>query len=140
MDSAVAIAREIKRHIYAETGLTETSAGVSVNKFTAKIASDERKPNGLFVIKPQYVVEFIMQLPIDKFYGVGNKTAENARTQYSLWSRSGSFMELYQLKHWFGKAGYFFYDIVRGIDNRPVVPSRRSGSHRVLKILLIMTW
>lgn len=127
MDSAVAIAREIKQRIFEETGLT-ASAGVSVNKFTAKIASDQRKPNGLFVIRPQYVVAFILQLPIDKFYGVGSKTAEKMHALNIHYGRDLADMELYQLKHWFGKAGRFFYDIVRGIDNRPVEPSRESKS------------
>ncbi len=130
MDSAVAIAREIKQRIYGETGLT-ASAGVSVNKFTAKIASDQRKPNGLFVIRPQYVVPFILQLPIDKFYGVGSKTAEKMHALNIRYGRDLAALELYQLKHWFGKAGRFFYDIVRGIDDRPVEPSRESKSQGI---------
>lgn len=127
IESAVVIAREIKRRIFETTGLT-ASAGVSVNKFTAKIASDQRKPNGLFVIKPQFVVEFIHQLPIEKFYGVGSKTAEKMHELNIHYGRDLAAMELYQLKHWFGKAGRFFYDIVRGNDNRLVEPSRESKS------------
>ena len=75
MDLAVDIAKEIKQRIHEETGLT-ASAGVSYNKFLAKIASDYRKPDGLFVIHPDRALDFIATLPVEDFWGVGGKTAE----------------------------------------------------------------
>lgn len=127
IETAVEIALEIKRRIFETTGLT-ASAGVSINKFLAKVASDQRKPNGIYVIKPRYAVEFVMQLPVEKFYGVGAKTAQKMHELNIFRGSDIAAMELYQLKHLFGKAGRFFYDIVRGIDNRPVEPFRESKS------------
>lgn len=125
--SATLIAKEIKRRIWETTGLT-ASAGVSYNKFLAKIASDQRKPNGLFVIEPKHAEEFIAKLPIKKFYGVGEKTAER---MHRLGIYTGA-----DLKQWtlnglvsqFGKAGHFFYLIARGVDERPVEPDRERKS------------
>ncbi len=121
--SATIIAREIKQQILEKTGLT-ASAGISVNKFLAKIASDQDKPNGLFVIKPKEVLPFIEKLPIKDFYGVGKKTAERMN---QLGIHTGKDLQMWSLnglvKH-FGKAGYFFYNISRGIDDRPVSPHR----------------
>jgi DNA polymerase IV len=121
--SATLIARNIKHDIKAKTGLT-ASAGVSYNKFLAKIASDMDKPDGLYVIKPEQGVEFIEQLPIGKFYGIGKATEAK---MLALDIKSGK-----ELKQWpreklvsrFGKAGNYYYDIAQGIDNRPVVSSR----------------
>ncbi len=126
-NSATLIAREIKKRIKEETQLT-ASAGISINKFLAKIASDQDKPDGIFVIKPDDVLPFIEQLPVKDFYGVGKKTAERM-TQLGIylgkdlqaWSLNG-------LVKNFGKAGYFFYSICRGIDERPVVPNRKRKS------------
>lgn len=123
LKSATAIAQQMKERIYTETGLT-ASAGISVNKFLAKIASDRDKPDGLFVIKPRDVLPFIETLPVKDFFGVGKKTAERM-TQLGIyfgkdlqkWSLNGL------VKH-FGKAGYFFHSICRGIDTREVVPNR----------------
>ena len=120
---ATDIAIEIKERIKQETNLT-ASAGVSVNKFLAKIASDYKKPDGLFIIKPNKAEEFIEKLPVRMFFGVGTVTAEKM-TQLGITSGK-------DLKNWslealvrnFGKAGSFFYNISRGIDNRPVNPSR----------------
>lgn len=120
---ATDIALSIKKQIRDVTGLT-ASAGVSVNKFLAKIASDYDKPDGLFVIKPSQVEKFIEQLPVRKFFGVGAVTADK---MHKLGIATGK-----DLKEWslealvrnFGKSGGFFYNIVRGIDNRPVNPSR----------------
>ena len=121
--SATVIAKEIKQRIKAETRLN-ASAGISVNKFLAKIASDQDKPDGLFVIKPDEVLPFIEKLPVKDFFGVGKKTAEKMNKlgiytgkDLQAWSLNGL------VKH-FGKVGNFFYAIVRGIDNRPVQPNR----------------
>ncbi len=122
-NSATLIAQEIKKRIKEETQLT-ASAGISVNKFLAKIASDQDKPNGLFVIKPDEVLPFIEQLPVKDFYGVGKKTAERMN---QLGIYSGKDLQKWSLNGLvknFGKAGQFFYFICRGIDNRPVVPNR----------------
>ena len=123
MDLAVDIAKEIKQRIHEETGLT-ASAGVSYNKFLAKIASDYRKPDGLFVIHPDRALDFIATLPVEDFWGVGGKTAER---MHSLGIYNGAQLRsisLGYLLHTFGKAGRTFYDFARGIDDRPVVSER----------------
>jgi len=117
--SATKIAIEIKGDIKLRTGLT-ASAGISVNKFLAKIASEINKPDGLFVIPPEKAEKFIEELPVEKFYGIGMVTAEK---MHKLGIHKG-----YDLKQWelpalirnFGKAGKFYFDIARGIDDRPV--------------------
>nr|WP_321405462.1 DNA polymerase IV [uncultured Carboxylicivirga sp.] len=127
MASATLIASEIKQRIKEETNLT-ASAGVSVNKFLAKIASDQRKPDGLFVIKPDEVMDFIDQLPIKKFFGVGKKTAEK---MYALDIHCGKDLQKFDLNrlvHHFGKAGVYFYHVCRGEDDRPVLPHRERKS------------
>lgn len=123
MRSATLIAREIKARILEETGLT-ASAGVSFNKFLAKIASDQNKPNGIFVIEPKHAERFLEQLPVERFFGVGKVTAERMhsmgiRTGYDLKQRSEA-----DLVRAFGKAGHLYYQHVRAIDNRPVEPNR----------------
>ena len=123
MDLAVDIAKEIKQRIHEETGLT-ASAGVSYNKFLAKIASDYRKPDGLFVIHPDRALDFIATLPVEDFWGVGGKTAER---MHHLGIYNGAQLRsisLGYLLHTFGKAGRTFYDFARGIDDRPVVSER----------------
>ncbi len=123
MPSATLIAREIKNKIRQATGLT-ASAGVSVNKFLAKVASDMDKPDGLFVIEPEQVESFIEGLPVSKFYGVGKVTA--ARMQ-ELGIHTGSDLKeksKAELIRLFGKNGSFFHDICRGIDHRTVNPER----------------
>ncbi|HNR42370.1 MAG TPA: DNA polymerase IV [Bacteroidales bacterium] len=117
--SATLIARAVKQEIEKKTGLT-ASAGISYNKFLAKIASDIRKPNGLFVISPDDAMKFIDELPVEKFFGIGRVTAEK---MHRLGIHKGSElkqMDLLSLIRNFGKAGRFYHDIVRGIDNRPV--------------------
>jgi DNA polymerase IV len=119
--SATIIARKIKKEIREKTGLT-ASAGISVNKFLAKIASEMKKPDGLFVIPPEKAEQFIEALPVEKFYGIGKVTAEK---MHKLGIHNGA-----DLKEWdlvalvrnFGKPGLFYFDIVRGIDERPVEP------------------
>ncbi|MEO0533547.1 MAG: DNA polymerase IV [Cyanobacteria bacterium P01_A01_bin.123] len=121
--SAMAIAREIKQTIHTEIQLT-ASAGVSVNKFLAKIASAMDKPDGLYLIAPDQVESFVAALPIDKFYGVGEVTARKLK---ALGIHTGA-----DLKHWqegdlvarFGKVGHYYYRMSRGQDNRPVNPNR----------------
>lgn len=121
--SATLIAKAIRKEIKEKTGLT-ASAGISINKFLAKIASDYQKPDGLTLIGPEKVISFLEKLEIDKFFGVGKVTAQKMHklgihTGYDLkqWSKEG-------LKTKFGKAGGYYYNIVRGEDNRPVNPNR----------------
>ena len=116
---AVDIARLIKQDIFNETGLT-SSAGVSYNKFLAKIASDYRKPNGLCTIAPQKAQEFIDALPIEAFWGVGKMTAARMRSfsitnGKELRSQTKEFLTTH-----FGKMGNLYYQFARGIDERPV--------------------
>ena len=125
--SATLIAREIKQKIQQRIHLS-SSAGVSYNKFLAKVASGYQKPNGLTVIKPDQALDFIAQLPIAKFHGVGIKTAakmEEAGIHTGLdlraWSLEGLLMR-------FGKAGKYYYHISRGEDRRIVTPSRERKS------------
>jgi DNA polymerase-4 len=117
--SATIIAREIKKEIKERTGLT-ASAGISFNKFLAKIASDVNKPDGLFLIRPEEAERFIGKLPVEKFHGIGRVTAER---MHKLGIHTGDDLkkcDLPSLIRNFGKAGKFFYDISRGIDKRPV--------------------
>jgi DNA polymerase IV len=117
--SATLIAGAVKEEIKKRTGLT-ASAGISYNKFLAKIASDIKKPDGLFVISPENAEKFIEELPVEKFYGIGKVTAER---MHRLGIHKGSDLkklDLVTLIRNFGKTGKFYYDIVRGIDDRPV--------------------
>ncbi len=119
--SATLIARQIKDEIRKRTGLT-ASAGISYNKFLAKIASDIKKPDGLFLISPDDAQNFIEELPIEKFYGIGKVTAEK---MHKLGIHNGADLkklDLLSLIRNFGKTGKFYYDIVRGVDERPVEP------------------
>ncbi len=117
--TASALAREVRQTIAAETGLT-ASAGVSYNKFLAKMASDARKPNGQFVIPPEHGEAFVALLPIGKFYGVG-KATEARMTALGI--HTGADLKRWSLpalqKH-FGKWSQFLHDIARGIDERAV--------------------
>ena len=121
--SATEIAKEIRARIRAETGLT-ASAGISYNKFLAKIASDYRKPDGLFVITPKMGQAFVEALPVAKFHGVGPATAAKMnrlgiQTGFDLKARTLPFLQQH-----FGKSGPFFYWIARGVDDRPVRADR----------------
>ena len=123
MPLASDIAREIRARIFAETGLT-ASAGISYNKFLAKLASDHRKPNGQTVITPEKGPPFLEGLPVGKFHGVGPKTAEKMNrlgihTGADLKAQSLEFLEQY-----FGRSGAWYHAIVRGEDDRRVVPDR----------------
>jgi DNA polymerase-4 len=121
--SATWTAEAVRRDIVHRTGLT-ASAGVSCNKFLAKVASDINKPDGITVITPEQALPFIRSLPVRKFYGVGRVTEKR---MHSMGIRTGADLERFSLQELtatFGRAGAFFYDIVRGRDNRPVRPSR----------------
>lgn len=132
---AVDIAVAIKKSIREELGLV-ASAGVSYNKFLAKIASDYRKPDGLCTIHPQQALDFISHLAIESFWGVGPVTAKK---MHALGIHNGELLRLCTLEmltHQFGKAGFMYYDFSRGIDLRPVeaVRIRKSvGCERTLE-------
>lgn len=116
---ASVLAQQIMQQVFETTQLT-CSAGVSYCKFIAKVASDFKKPNGMTVIKPQQALQFLEDLPIEKFYGVGKVTAAK---MLGMGIRTGADlkkMSLLELAQRFGKVGRFYYNIVRGIDNRPV--------------------
>jgi DNA polymerase-4 len=117
--SATRIARKIKQDIRDRTSLT-ASAGISYNKFLAKIASDMDKPDGLFLITPEQGPTFIEQLPVRKFFGIGKATEAKMK---SLGIHTGADLKsfsLEQLQYTFGKVGKFYYQIARGNDPRPV--------------------
>src|SRR3954471_24984093 len=117
MASATGIAEEIRARILAETGLT-ASAGVSYNKFLAKMASDERKPDGLFVITPKMGPAYVEALPVGKFHGIGPATCAKMER---LGIRNGSDLKaqtLPFLREHFGKAGPYYYALARGVDER----------------------
>ena len=121
--SATRVAEAIRRDIRAATGLT-ASAGVSYNKFLAKIASGHNKPDGITVIAPAQAQDFLAVLPIGKFYGVGRVTERRMRNNGI---RTGADLLRFsreELVALFGKAGLFFHDMARGIDTRPVSPVR----------------
>lgn len=126
-NSATLIAKEIKQRIKDQLSLT-ASAGVSYNKFLAKIASDVKKPDGLFVIRPDQAHNFIDTLEIDRFYGVGKVTAKKMNEMGIYRGADLRLRSLNDLVREFGKAGRFYYDVVRGIDNRPVTPDRERKS------------
>jgi DNA polymerase-4 len=125
--SGTLIAKMIKADIKARTGLT-ASAGVSYNKFLAKIASSLNKPDGLTVITPQEAEAFVERLPIEAFFGVGPVTARRMHEQgiYSGLDLKGR--SLQDLRARFGKAGQHYYNITRGVDERPVDPNRERKS------------
>ena len=125
--SATLLAQEIRMRILNEVGLT-ASAGISVNKFVAKIASDYNKPNGQKTVNPEEVISFLEELPIRKFYGVGKVTTEKMYqlgifTGLELKSKSLDFLTTH-----FGKSGAFYYHVVRGIHNSEVKPDRITKS------------
>jgi DNA polymerase IV len=123
ISSATEIAKQIKKSIHSETGLT-ASAGISINKFLAKTASGMNKPDGLTLILPDEAAAFVESLAIERFYGIGPATTEkmhelNICTGLDLkqWTESNLLKQ-------FGKVGSFYYQIARGIDERPVNPNR----------------
>ena len=122
IDSAADIATEIRQRIREELHLT-ASAGVSYNKFLAKIASDYRKPDGQFEVSPAEAMDFLAMLPVGKFWGVGAKTRER---MHKMGIFTGYDLKAVSQKHLievFGKMGNVYYNFARGIDERPVEPS-----------------
>ena len=123
IELASKIAVEIRQRILDEVGLT-ASAGISINKFTAKVATEINKPNGQKTIHPSEIEHFLEALPIHKFFGVGKVTAQKMNSWgiyngYDLKQHSLAFLNTH-----FGKSGQHFYNIVRGIQNSPVKPNR----------------
>lgn len=121
--SATLVAHAIKERINQETGLT-ASAGVSYNKFLAKLASDYRKPDGLYVIRPEQGLSFVEPLEVGQFHGIGRVTAQKMNqlgifTGGDLRGRSEAFLTQH-----FGKAGHYYHCIARAVDDRPVTPNR----------------
>ena len=130
--SATLIARDIKKKITEQTGLT-ASAGISYNKFLAKIASDMDKPDGLFLITPEQGPEFVAQLAIGKFHGIGRATEAKMHALGIFSGEDLTRFPLQQLQQHFGKAGQHYYNISRGTDYRPV------RSHRISKSIGVET-
>ncbi|OQA80982.1 MAG: DNA polymerase IV [Lentisphaerae bacterium ADurb.Bin242] len=125
---ATRTAREIKKRIRRETGGLTASAGVSYNMFLAKIASDLHKPNGLTVIRPEDAHEILMKLPIGKFFGIGPVT-EKSLTARGIRIGADLFrLSLKELCALLGKSGEYYYGIVRGNDDREVMPEREHKS------------
>jgi len=125
--SATLLAKEIRQRIFDELGL-RASAGISINKFVAKVASDFNKPNGQKTVNPDEVEAFLEALDIKKFYGIGKVTAEK---MYQFGIFTGSDLKTKSLEFLetnFGKSGVHYYYIVRGIHNSPVKPNRISKS------------
>ncbi|WP_306639855.1 DNA polymerase IV [Sanyastnella coralliicola] len=126
LPSATLIAEEIRQAIFEETNLT-ASAGISINKFIAKVATDINKPNGITLVAPDDVDRFTAELPIEKFFGVGKVTAEKLKR---MGINKGEDLRRFSrpaLVQIFGKSGGYYHNICRGIDDRPV------KAHRVRK-------
>ncbi len=117
--SATLIAKEIRAAIEKETGLT-ASAGIAPNKFLAKVASDWNKPNGQFVVRPREVEKFVKALEVEKIHGVGKVTAKK---MHELGLKTCADIQKHSietLKGWFGSSGQYYFDVSRGVDDRPV--------------------
>ncbi|WP_411894068.1 DNA polymerase IV [Winogradskyella sp. A2] len=123
LPSATLIAQKIRQRIFNEVGLT-ASAGISINKFVAKIASDYNKPNGQKTVNPEDVFQFLEDLDIRKFYGVGKVTAEKMYQKGIFTGKDLKTKSLEYLEENFGKSGKQYYYIVRGIHNSEVKPNR----------------
>ena len=121
--TASATASEIRARIFEKTGLT-ASAGISYNKFLAKLASDHRKPNGQFVVMPAMGAAFVEALPIGKFHGVGPVTADKMNRLGIFTGADMRRQSLVFLQQHFGKSGSWYHAIANGEDERPVVPNR----------------
>lgn len=127
LPTAWATAREIRARIFEQTGLT-ASAGISYNKFLAKLASDHRKPNGQFAVTPEMGADWVEALPVARFHGVGKVTAAKMQrlgieTGADLKAQSIEFLATH-----FGSAAQWYHDIARGRDDRPVNPNRERKS------------
>jgi DNA polymerase-4 len=119
MKSATIIAKEIRHKIFEKTGLT-ASAGVSFNKFLAKVASDFNKPDGLTVVTPENANDFINKLPIGKFHGIGKVTEEKMHKNGIKTGEDLKRISLPKMRRLYGKAGEYYYKIAHGEDDRPV--------------------
>ena len=132
--SATAIAQHIRARIHAETGLT-ASAGVSYNKFIAKLASDQNKPDGLCVITPRQGPDFVAALPVKRFRGVGPVTGARMETLGIVTGADLRGWSVDALRRYFGSSAEYFHDAARGIDHRPVRadrPRKSIGAERTL--------
>jgi DNA polymerase IV len=127
LPTATQVARTIRRQIRADLNLT-ASAGVAPNKFLAKVASDWRKPDGLFVIQPDQVDSFLLPLPVGRLPGVGKVTEEKLKSFGMQTTADLRRMELPALQSHFGKYGLRLYELARGIDNSAVIPDRPTQS------------
>lgn len=132
MEAAYNTALEIKANILNEIKLT-SSAGVSYNKFLAKLASEQKKPNGIYVIRPEQAQDYLDRLPISEFYSVGQATGHKL---VSLGVRNGKDLRefsLEQLTAHFNKRGFILYQFARGVDDRPVISNReyKSVGHEI---------
>lgn len=125
--SALEIAQQIKNAIKEELNLT-ASAGISTNKFVAKIASDINKPDGLTFIGPSKIERFIHNLPVEKFFGVGKVTADKMKSLSLFTGADLKKLTEEELVRHFGKSGHFYFKIVRGIDEREVRTNRETKS------------
>ena len=123
MELASDIAREVRKRIKNETGLT-ASAGISINKFLAKVATEINKPNGQKTIHPKNVDKFIDELKIEKFFGVGKVTAKKMNDHGIYYGKDLRKLDRHTLVDRFGKTGSHYYKIVRSIHDSPVNPSR----------------
>ncbi|WP_262711472.1 DNA polymerase IV [Chryseobacterium sp. SNU WT5] len=123
IESAQEIARQIRQRIFEVTGLT-ASAGISVNKFLAKVASNYRKPNGQKTIHPTQILEFMEELPIEKFHGIGKVTANKMHQLHIYTGKELKEKSLEELSSLFGKSGQYYYNVVRGIHHSKVKPNR----------------
>jgi DNA polymerase-4 len=129
ISSATRIAQQVRQQIFQHTEGLTASAGVSFNKFLAKVASDVNKPDGITVITPEQAGAFIDQLPIRKFFGVGKVTEER---MLNLGIKTGADLKKFSLDNLvehFGKAGTYYYQIAHGRDDRPVQPNRVRKSY-----------
>lgn len=141
MKSATMIAEEIRQRIQEETHLT-ASAGVSFNKFLAKVASDINKPDGIKVITPAEAMDFLEALPIKKFHGIGKVTAEKMKRMGIFTGKELKKMSEIELVQRFGKAGRHYYRIVRAEDTRAVNPNRirkSIGAERTYRDDIVLT-
>jgi DNA polymerase-4 len=127
LPTATRVAKKIREQIREELNLT-ASAGVAPNKFLAKIASDWKKPNGLFVIQPHEVQSFLLPLPVGRIPGVGQVTESRMKAVGVATVGDLYAMDLPTLEAHFGSYGLRLYQLARGIDHNPVVPNRRSKS------------
>ncbi|WP_179337374.1 DNA polymerase IV [Winogradskyella ludwigii] len=123
LPSATLLAKKIRQQIFDEVGLT-ASAGISINKFIAKIASDYNKPNGQKTVNPEDVIQFLEDLDVRKFYGVGKVTAAKMYQKGIFSGKDLKSKSLEYLTEHFGKSGSFYYNVVRGIHRSEVRPNR----------------